>query len=613
MKPRSIKNKYISPRKGLRTAALLISFVLLWGALAATCTADSMQLYSKRYDEPIVLPYKGEHTFSHQSSDMCSETLTFHSPAMSIVTICYTKGKAASDSLPDSTLTVSVYTDTAQLICEKKAGEGEVTLLQFIPSYTGTYHVVLTDRSSAAGSYTASVEISASTGYSQNRLDSFPHRAEYTERSHQTNKVTKLYPKTMYPSTDYLVSVFEIVHTAGSVLSYKINTPDLSDVYAVLYTDCGNYRAPHISHASDTYMAGDACEVSYSTSSYLFVYSKGDFSLEANLLEHLEYKTEPLSLPYCAKITLSDAEPMYDQESLNTLIGEFPFSDIKNRNVKFFTLATEQSSVVTLLCQRKEHKYFSLVSDQNGLSPQSVHPLRQYASYCSELEPAELCYNAVITDSPNLYLCYTGTLSESEIELFSSPTHRTITTFEEEYSKDSPIPQVVINSLYSDRDIYQRLGVEQNAADITKVSGFMLESADGHRHYYSGTGTITPPAQGGSYKLYAQINCSYKNDDGSSFEKYHSFFVAQLNIKSILSLPSVDDLIQAIEGRNPTPFLVLVAFILLAVGVVVAAKKLLAKYMLTSNAPENENKKEDQIEKHNESSERQPENTHKRG
>lgn len=567
-----------------RLAACILLTLTVFSLFATNISAQSEDLFSARYDEPIILPYKEEVTFSHQkqNGNLQSKRVSFHAPTMSIVSICYTNGQKDDGAL--SHVTVSVYSDTAELICQKSASEG-VTLLQFIPVYTGTYHVVIESRSALEGDYKASVEISASTGYSENKIDTYPHSKSYTARNHKSSKVRELYPKTMYPTTEYVLSVFEIKHPASSIITYKLNTPDSSEIRAVLYTDEGDRYLPHQSHSGEGYAAGDAQELYYAKNAYLFVYSKGEFSLETDLVSCNEPNISKISTDYKGMLDVSDANLLYDKEKIDAIIAEFPFSDIKNRTVKFFMLEESASSVISFLCQRKEHAYFSLVSGTYGLSYSSLYPLRKYNEYCSEIEPTKLCYSSVISDGDPVYLAYTGTGESVYAELFSSPTHTTLTEFEEKYTQETTLPQVIVRNIYDDKEIFGILEVEQNASDVTKINGYMLESESMYRHYYEGTDVITPPAQKGKYKLYAIINSSTMLGDNSVDEKYFSFLVTEIYVEGKFSLPSMDDLLNAVGNKDPLAIiLILVFFILIAAGIVISVRGLIIKYSLPKDA-----------------------------
>ena len=567
-----------------RLAACILLALTVFSLFAANICAQSEDLFSARYDEPAILPYKEEVAFSHQkqNGNLQSKRVSFHAPTMSIVTICYTNGQREDGAL--SHVTVSVYSDTAELICQKSAGEG-VTLLQFIPVYTGTYNVVIESRSALEGEYKASVEISASTGYSQNNIDTYPHSKSYTPKNHKSSSVRELYPKTMYPNTEYVLSVFEIKHTASSIITYKLNSTDSSEIRAVLYTDEGDRYLPHQSHSAAGYAAGDAQELYYEKNAYLFVYSKGEFSLEANLVSCNEPNISTISTDYKGMLDVSDAVLLYDKEKFDAIIADFPFSDVKNRNAKFFRLDTSASSVISFLCERKEHAYFSLVSGTYGLSYGSLYPLRKYNEYCSEVEPTKLCYSAVISDGAPVYLAYTGTGESVYTELFCSPTHTTLTEFEQKYTQETTLPQIIVRNIYDDKDIFSILGVEQNASDVTKINGYMLESESMYRHYYEGTDVITPPAQKGKYKLYAIINSSTMTEDVGVDEKYFSFFVTEISVESKFSLPSMDDLLNAVSIKNPLAILLVVGFfILIVAGIVISVRGLIIKYSLPKDA-----------------------------
>lgn len=572
MKKYTASTKYIIKL----TACLMLAVTVLSFAVCPVSADERADLFSARYDEPVILPYKDELTFSHDKGTgvLSSRTLSFHSPTMSIVTICYTNGMAEGGNT--SHVTVSVYSDTAELICKKNAEDG-VTLLQFIPVYTGTYHVVIESRSADSGEYKASVEISASTGYSQNKIDSYPHSKSYTQKNHKTNKVRELYPKTMYPNTNYMLSVFELKNTPSSVVSYKLSTPDSSEIRAVLYTDEGERYLPHQSRAGEGYAAGDAQELYYEKSAYLFVYSKGEFSLELDLLTSGEPTVSEIPASFKGTLDVSDAALLYDEQRLNEIITEFPFSEIKNRNVKFFRLNVNAPCVVSFLCDRKEHAYFSLVSDVYGLSYGSLYPLRSYNEYCSEVEPTTLCYGSVISDGAAVYLAYTGTAERVYAELYSSATHTTLTEFDGKYSQDTPLPQIAIRNIYDDKEIFKILGVEQNAPDISKVNGYMLESESMYRHYYEGTDIITPPAQKGKYKLYVIINSSIMSENGSVEEKYYSYFVSEISIDGKFSLPTVDDIISAVENNDPTAVMLVIILGVILLGGIAAALVTLIK------------------------------------
>ncbi|MBQ2863401.1 MAG: hypothetical protein IJE84_04425 [Clostridia bacterium] len=601
------KNTTTKKQHILRAAALVTLMLTVLTLLPCAASVDAASdVFAHRYDTPTVLPYKSEHTFTHKKDSSLSTlaeplSLTFHAPTMSIVSICFTKGKSADGAYSD--ITVSVYSDTGELII-KKSAEDSMTLLQFIPVYTGKYHITVESRSASEGEFLCPIEISASTGYSENEISEYPHTKSYTNKNHKTNEVRELYSKTMYPTTEYKLSVFELSHSAACIVSYKINTQDKSAVRAVLYTNEGERYMPHQSHATSSYMAGDAQQLSYRENAYLLVYSLGEFSLEIDLIEHNEYKIDALSSDYKGEIKLSDSTPMYDQDKIDALIAEFPFCSIKNKNVKFFKIISSKSSIVSYLCERKEHSCFSLVSDAAGLSPDSVYPLRSFNEYCSEVDPTELCYNSVICDTDTVYLAYTGTDTSAYVELYSSPTHKSSTELEEKYSQDKPLPQIVIDDIYSDRHIYERLGIEQQNTNLTRINGYMLVSEANSRHYYSSSDTVTPPAQKGEYKLYVIINSSYKDANGNTEEKYYTYLVDTIRVDARFSLPTIDEIISAVESNDPIALiLVLVFFLLIAGGITISVKVLVSKYSLSKDALERPMRVSDFVKKKEENNE----------
>ncbi len=394
------------------------------------------------------------------------------------------------------------------------------------------YFLFLESRSTAAGEYSCNFSITSSSDYEKNTISSFPHSNTYTSDNHATAAYSHIFGAAEDESRDaYRVSIFEFSHEAGSVFSYKLNTTESSVApYAAVMSYDGDVYTPHISKTGEGYACGDAIELSYSASSYLFVFSDGEFTLQADMLVHNEYVIEKLAPKFSGNINISDSSPMYDSDKIAALAADFPFSDIKNRNVKFFSVDCTPSSVVSFLCDRGEHKYLTIVSDEIGLSHSSVYPMRKFGEYCSEIDPCMYCYSAYINDGSSYYICYTGTGTEAYISLQSSPTHKSSFVPAEKYAPEDILTPGQIQDIYSDSDIYIKLAIDKVFPDLMRAGGYMLEDESKNRYYYAYGSDITVPYVDGKVKLYAVIECTYSEDDGKRAEHY-SFLVGEINVE----------------------------------------------------------------------------------
>ena len=583
--------------------------LLCTGTLKISSQADE-SLYKSRYGDVRELPYISQCIFSHKkdSADTAEHNIldehsyAFYAEAGSIVSVYFSHGTSTeSGTAGYSNVTAAVYSDSAKLICKASSDsfDGKAHL-SFIAGYSGIYHAVFSDRSASEGTFVCDFEISSTDSYKTNTLGSFPSSLGYSPNTHKTEELDKIYTNSMYSeSGQYKVSIFEFEHDAGSIFSFKLNTPDTLTPYCVLYTKEADVYTSHNASETDEYACGAAVELDYSGKSYLFVFSSGAFELEADLLLHSDYVTEELTLPYKGELDISDSALMYDSEKIASLMEDFPFSDIKNREIKLFSLTAEQGSVITYLCDRKEHKYFSLVSDKAGLSHNSVYPLRRFGSYCSETNPTAFCYNAYISDSGKAYLCYTGTSTTAYIELRYDLVCKSSVQLEEKYKAGDTLPAITISSLYSDSDIYEYIGLSGKVSEVSKISGYMLEGEDGQRYYYAYESGITAPNEKGSFKLYAVIDstCTYEGAERKTEEKYYSIFISDIFVKKGLALIIGDDITQAISENPITATVIIIITVVALCSAAVAVTVIIRKKRKTANTAPNLTKADEKDKK----------------
>ncbi len=560
-----IKHKYtVSVLLGLLIASFLP--VLAIGAYS------SDDFYALRSQESLSLPHSETVAFSHKSTSgahdiLSRRTFAFRADKDSVVSILFSNARSGESA---NILTASVFSDNGEKICEEQTENVQGTShIEYISAYGGVYFLVLESRAAVAGEYSCDLSISASSDFDKNSIYAFPHKKEYKPSSHKALSFSELFSNEKYESADkYKVSVFEFSHEAGSVFSYKLNVKDNSlSPYAVVMSYDGEVYTPHISNKGEGYACGDAIELFYSANSYLFVFTDGNFSLEADMLFHSEYKITELGDGYSGTVDTSATSLMYDQAKIDALASAFPFADIKNREVMFFSFTNAQSSVVSYLCDRDEHKYLTLVSDRQGLSPYSTYPMRSYGEYCSEISPCKYCYSAYINDGESFYLCYTGTGSQTYIEVQSAPTHTTEFTPNEKYKPQDVIAHMPIQNIYSDSEIYEKLGIEKDSPDLMKTDGYVMEDEQGVRYYFSHDSELIVPDVDGNIKLYATVECVYNSNTESQRTEHLSFFISDLSSDRGFLSPIINDMVDYVK-ENPVSGTVIIIASAACVGAV---------------------------------------------
>ncbi len=547
--------------KHKQTVTVFLSLLLLiFLPIVSYAAEEKEDFFAKRREQTLALPHESEITFLHKQTSsghsiLESHTFSFRAERDSVVSILFSNGATLVDGGESyNTITASVYSDEGKKICEEQTDiSSDTAHIEFVSAYGGVYFLVLESRATAAGDYPCSFSVCSASDYEKNTIDTFPHMEEYIEGSHKSLSFSKLFLNTKYGFADkYKVSVFEFSHEAGSVFSYKLSVPDTAlSPYAVIMTFDGDVYTPHISHEGEGYSCGDAIELSYSAKSYLFIFSDGSFSLEADMLLHNEYKIKDMGQAFSGKLDTSDAPLMYDQEKIDAIAKAFPFSEIKNRNIIFFSFQSTQSSVVSYLCDRGEHKFLTLVSDEMGLSHSSSYPMRKFGEYCSEISPCEYCYSSYINDGTKFYLCYTGTAISTYAQVQSTPTHTTSFVPEQKYKPEDILPRITVQNIYSDSDIYINLGIEKSSPDLMKISGYMLEDENGCRYYFSYDEDITVPDVDGKIKLYATVDCIYNSNNASKSTtvEHHSFLVCELYCDRGFLAPIIEDVAEYFEGN----------------------------------------------------------------
>ncbi len=581
-----------------KAIAVLLSVLLLspFGTMAASAVSKT-EFYSQRASEADTLPIQSTHTFSHTNTGSelnvhNSHTVSFRAEKDSIVSILFSNTQeGVKNSEKINFITASVYSDTANKICEAQTDtETEASHIEFVSAYSGVYFLVLDSRAIKEGQYSCSYSISAATDYEKNEISSFPHTNSYTENNHQAYTLSELFSNEKYQNADsYRVSVFEMPCEAGTVFSYKLNTGENAlTPYAVLMSYDGEVYTPHVSHAGQGYLCGDAIELSYSAKTYLFVFSDGNFTLEADTLLHNEYKITELGSAFSGHLDTSLSALMYDDEKISQIKKDFPFSDIKNRNVIFFAFDNEASSAVSFICDRSEHKFLSLVSDINGLSHSSVYPMREFNKYCSEISPCEYCYASYVNDHTKFYLCYTGTSDKLYAEVSSAVTHTSTFTPEEKYKPKDIIPRPTMQNIYSDAEILKKLGADLSSADVIKISGYMLQSEGGERFYYSYSSDITVPDIDGRLFIYATVECIYNSSSGNPKTQYLNLLVAQIVSDRGFVAAVINEIQGLFDGR---PWLIVgicvVSASALGTGIFILIKHIKKKKTINKDTDEN--------------------------
>ena len=533
-------------------------------SVPAAATDTKTDFFRERCGESLPLPHESTHTFSHEKEGsghaiLDSTTLSFRAERDSIVSILFSGGAVTIDGNDvKNTVTATVYDDQGNKICEELTDtEAESAHIEFVCAYGGVYFLGLESRATAAGEYVCSYSISKKSDYDKTQINAFPHKAEYNEKNHSTVPFSELFSNAKYDSADkYKVSIFELAHEAGSVLHYQLNASDGAlTPSAVFMSYDGNVYTPHTSHTGTDYSCGDAIELYYSAKSYLFVFSDGNFSLDADVLVHNEYKITELGSSFSGNLDTSGSVLMYDEEKLSAIREAFPFTDIKNRSILFFAFDCAQSSVVSYICDRGEHKFFSLVSDELGLSHSSAYPMREFGGYCSEISPYKYCYDSRINDSARFYLCYTGTGNVSFVEVQSAPTHTTSFLPEQKYKPGDIIPHMTIQNIYSDEQTYKRLGIDESLPDVMKIGGYMMIDEAGARYYFDSGSDITVPDVDGKIKLYATLECVYNSNSDKESTLHHSLLISEITSDRGFFAPIIESVTEFFEGRVWLAFL----------------------------------------------------------
>ena len=567
-----------------RIISIISVFVLCIGTASVPLSAvTSADFYESRYENILTVPYSENITFSHaKSSDGLSHSIldsrvyAFRAEEGCIIGVLFQKGAVSSDGqAAKSAVSATIYNDTGDRIAQAETDSdgNDGAHIEFIPAYTGIYYVELSSRSAAAGEYASRISIHCAKKYQKSSISKFPHSFNYSKNTHKTLTLSELFQSDEYTKLgiDTNISIIEFAHDAGSIFSYKLNSPDKSAIPSGrLLCKKGDIYTARDSENGDSYASGDAAELGYSGTSYLIVYSNGTFTLSADVLAHEKYVIYELESDFCGKLDVSNSSLMYDPQKISELITQFPFSDIKNREVVFFKLNCEPSSVVSYLCDRREHKFFTLVSDEFGLSPDSSHPLRHYGSYCSEVSPSKLCYNAYISDSGSAYLCYTGTDTYSYIELYTNKTHAQSVTFDPKYKPGTPLPSIEVSDIYNDSAIYEKLGTEKHIPDAVRIGGYYIIGTEGERYYYSSDASLTVPDEHGTLKMYALICAVYNSGTQNEISRYHSVYIGDIEADKGFLLPIIEDIVDYI-AENPQKSTLLIVCISIPViaGVII--------------------------------------------
>ena len=554
---------------------------LLTVLIAALTLSPCMAVDTYAREGDASLPYS--ETLSLSGSESGEAWVEFSCERLSIVTL--SARSLTEGAFPE----LSVYTDDATLI-DTAASEDGTVAIQILPAYTGTHRVLVKYRGAGVPTAEISLDIRAYDGYKKNRLETLPHSSEYTKKSHKAADAEDVCGHLTDSAEGYTLSIFSIPHSAGGILSYRIIAPE-GDARATLYTYGGDLYESHPSHSGEGYTAGDAREAAYSEDSYLLIYSRGEFSLEAELLERREYVPTPISLPYSGRLDVSGGEATYDGEAFARLLARFPYSDIENPYVRLYEISTDTASVVSLLCEKREHAGFSFVSAEHGLSASSKYPLREFGSYCSETHPTELCYGSVLCDSGVLYLVYTGSADSAYVEISAAPSHQSQTEYQEEYNKNDVIPRAMLGSVYSDTHVFERLGVDPIDVGITRITGYRIESEDGTRYYFGCADEITPPYKRGECRLWVTLKSVGTDGTGAEVSYERRLLLCTFSTTGVIIIPTVEEMIESIKNGEPISLVYILLMLMpiaamTAIGVLIFRKVKRKRAADNGNAPE---------------------------
>ena len=526
----------------------VLSLIVALSLVIAPCWANRIHAA----DATAALPYSD--TLSLSREDGGEKWVEFSCERLSIVTL--SARSLTEGAIPE----LSVYTDEGRLI-DRTSTQGSAVLMQILPAYTGVHRVLVEYRGVNCPNAEISLDIREYGEYKENEPEKIPFSSVYTEDSHRTVDAQSVYGHCTDTADGYLMSVFSLNHTAGGILSYTLTSPE-GDAVARLYTYDGDMYRSTPSHSAEGHEAGDACEVYYSADSYLLVYSHGEFSLDMDLLERHEYTATPISIPYSGRLDVSGGTQTYDVDAFERILAEHPYSDISNPHVRLYEITSGSASVVSLLCERREHSSFSLVTAEHGLSVGSEYPLREFGSYCSETRPTQLCYESVLCDTERLYLAYTGNAESVYIELDASPSHQAQTEYQEKYNKSDIIPHAVLSSVFSDEHIYEHLGVTPIDIGITRITGYMIESEDGTRYYYGTSDDITPPYKKGECRLWVTLTSTGTDAEGKEVSAVHRLLLCRFSTTGVIIIPTLEEMIESIKEGEPISLLYILLMLL---------------------------------------------------
>ena len=489
------------------------------------------------------LPYSGTLTFTHGEPAGGEVVTDIRCQRLGIVTV-------SASGNPDDMLELRAYTDSGELISLSSGAAGERCILQFLPAYTGCYRITTACRNTSDEVSEVSLHASEFTKYKSNEAKELPLSAEHSKKTHRYTHATAIYSAHTDNAEGWEVSAFSLSHEAGDVISYTLNTTGDSLIRAILYTYDGGKYSAHPSHQAQGFKAGDAQTADYAQDSYLIVYSSGEFTLEASLLKCKKSTPAVLSLPYEGTLDMTGGEMCYHEEEYSALISKFPFCGVKNKYAKYFEINADKASVIALICERREHSYFSLSSDEAGLSAGSVFPLRSYSTYCSETEPKEMCLDSVISDSGKAYAVYTGNALDAYVEIKAEPLYSDETHYENEYHKNTPLPSVKLRSLYSDTELYSRLGLPAHDSESAETVGYVIECEDTTKFYYGAEDTLIPPEKKGECRLYAAVRRICVRE-GYGKGEVHLVPLCSFKTTGVIFIPTLEEIIEDIENKEP--------------------------------------------------------------
>ena len=514
----------------------------------------------KEANDAHSLPYSAELAFAQDGSAVGeAKVRDIKCKRLSIVTVSAI-GKSEHDRIE-----LRAYSDSGDLISISSADEGERCTIQLLPSYTGTYQITVACRNTTIDISEVSLYASEYTKYKLNETDTFPISEAYTKKNHKNTHASSFLPPRTKDADGWVVSVFSFSHDAGDALSYKVSTAGDMVVRAVLFTYEGGAYHAHGSYEVQTYEAADAQKLHYKGNAYLLVYSSGEFTLEADLLKCRTSEPEPISLPCTGKLDTTGGTKCYDEDEYARLISEFPFCDVKNTYVKYFSVEADANTVISLMCERREHTSFAIVSDMAGLSSESLFPLRSYSSYCSETQPTKMCLDTVICDSGKAYIAYTGSSLDAYVEIKAAPLYSAELTYENEYHKNTPIPAQNMDRLYSDSALFARLGLSNHDSESIETLGYIIECEDGTKYYYDTEDEILPPEKKGDCRLYTVVRRICVRDGWGSSQT-HLVLMCTFKTTGVLFIPTIEEILENIENKQHAPFLYIL--ILLTVGAV---------------------------------------------